>query len=67
MSNIDIPTVNDTARAATAFLILWFPSRGIIIFFKYRFFLFGNFINKSNFENSLNWFIFFIEKFDLGS
>ena len=61
------PTVKAKAAAATEFLILCFPNKGILNFLINWFFLLGNFILKSNSENSLSCLIFFIQKFDFGS
>ena len=64
MSETDIPTVIATAAAATEFLILWIPSKGILIFLIIIFFLFGRFTCKSNSENFILRLIFLIKKFD---
>ena len=64
MSETDIPTVIATAAAATEFLILWIPSKGILIFLIITFFLFGRFTCKSNSENFILRLIFLIKKFD---
>ena len=56
------PTIKANAAAATEFLILWVPNKGILNFLINWFFLLGNFILKSNSENSFSCLIFFIQK-----